>query len=158
MLRHSPAAHCPSYHNTIFFIAIQIFPQSAFLPIQNIVLQYNFMQSSLLQYKTYNTILAYTSLSHNTKYCIAIQTALKSLSLCNTTHSLAIQNISSQYHLGSSPKRFCIKYFFFFIYFQQLEKSLKSIFFFHFLEHSNKFTRIYFLHFIFHFPEYTYKF
>ena len=47
--RHSPAAYCPCSHNTKYCIAIQFF-----------------MQSSLLQYKSCNTILAYSSLSHNT--------------------------------------------------------------------------------------------
>ena len=68
-----------------FCIVIQFFLLHPFpATIQNIVLQYNFMQPSHLQYKSCNTILVYTSLYHNTKYCIAIQIALNSLSLCNT--------------------------------------------------------------------------
>ena len=85
-LRACAPAQLPSLSVAIqFCIAIQFcllhpFPAT----IQNIVLQYNFMQPSHLQYKSCNTILVYTSLNHNTKYCIAIQTSLNSLSLCNT--------------------------------------------------------------------------
>ena len=81
VLLHSLATHCPNCHNTIFVLRYKFFPCQPSCHNTKHCIAIQFHAVSLLQYKSCNTILAYTSLNHKTKYCITIQTALKSLSL-----------------------------------------------------------------------------
>ena len=110
------------------------------LAIQSAVLQYNLLYcNTICCIAIQFPILKPSSLQY--KNCIAIQ----STSLAhprplypNTMPLLQYKNFFSQYNMGSSPKRFSTKKnyalnffsffnfnYFFFIYFQKLEKSLK---------------------------------
>ena len=67
-------------------------------------------------------LLQYKLTSHNTIF------QPSSSLLLQYNYSLAIQIISSQYHLGSSPKRFCIiyYYYYYYYYFSFISSSMKN--------------------------------
>ena len=79
--------------------------------IQNTLLQYNFMLSSLLQYKSCKTILAYTSPQSQYKilYCNTNSPQISFLS--------AIQFLALQYNWAVAQIQFSAKFFLFFFVF-----------------------------------------